>query len=170
VWAWRRAKLRWLWRSFKGDRDTHIGSELAALIGKGTLSAGTLPLLGMGRDVPGGRFFLDGDDLDLSWREDASRRFFDDLTHACRQVAEQLGGEFKEVPLAHLITVHALGGCAMAKDPHHGVVNEWGESFGHPGLYVADGSVLPGPVGANPGMTIAALADRFALNMRGDEQ
>jgi cholesterol oxidase len=49
-------------------------------------------------------------------------------------------------------------------------VNEWGESFGHPGLYVADGSVLPGPVGANPGMTIAALADRFALNMRGDEQ
>jgi cholesterol oxidase len=58
----------------------------------------------------------------------------------------------------------------MATDPRSGVVNEWGESFGHPGLYVADGSVLPGPVGANPGMTIAALADRFALHMRGDAQ
>lgn len=170
VWAQRQAMLRWLWRSFKGDRDTQIGSELAALIGKGTLSAGTLPLLGMGRDIPGGRFFLDGDDLDLSWREDESRRLFDALTRACRQVARELGGEFKEVPLAHLITVHALGGCAMAADARHGVVNNWGESFGHPGLYVADGSVLPGPVGANPGMTIAALADRFALHMRGDEQ
>jgi cholesterol oxidase len=166
----RRARLLWLWRSFKGDRDTHIGSELAALIGEGTFSSGTLPLLGMGRDIPGGRFFLDGEDLDLSWRERDSRRFFDDLMHACRRVAGELGGEFKDVPIAHLITVHALGGCAMAKDPRSGVVNEWGESFGHPGLYVADGSVLPGPVGANPGMTIAALADRFALHMRGDAQ
>jgi cholesterol oxidase len=34
--------------------------------------------------------------------------------------------------------------------------------FGHPGLYVADGSVMPGPVGPNPSLTIAALADRFA--------
>jgi cholesterol oxidase len=37
-----------------------------------------------------------------------------------------------------------------------------GEVFGYPGLYVADGSVMPGPVGANPALTIAALADRFA--------
>jgi cholesterol oxidase len=165
-----RALLSWLWRSFRGDRDTHIGSELAALIGKGTFSAGTLPLLGMGRDIPGGRFFLDGEDLDLSWREDDSRRFFDDLMHASRRVARELGGEFRDVRLAHLITVHALGGCAMGTDPRSCVVNKWGESFGHPGLHVADGSVLPGPVGANPGMTIAALADRFALHMRGDRQ
>jgi GMC oxidoreductase len=34
--------------------------------------------------------------------------------------------------------------------------------FGHPGLHVADGSVMPGPVGPNPSLTIAALADRFA--------
>ena len=32
--------------------------------------------------------------------------------------------------------------------------------FGHPGLYVLDGALLPGPVGANPSLTIAAVADR----------
>ena len=32
--------------------------------------------------------------------------------------------------------------------------------FGHPGLYVMDGALLPGPVGANPSLTIAAVADR----------
>jgi cholesterol oxidase len=37
--------------------------------------------------------------------------------------------------------------------------------FGVPGLYVADGSVMPGPVGANPSLTIAALAERFAQRM-----
>ncbi len=34
--------------------------------------------------------------------------------------------------------------------------------FGCPDLHIADGSVMPGPVGANPSLTIAALADRFA--------
>jgi cholesterol oxidase len=45
------------------------------------------------------------------------------------------------------------------------VVDSFGEVFGHPGLHVADGSVMPGPVGANPSLTIAALADRFAERM-----
>jgi cholesterol oxidase len=49
-------------------------------------------------------------------------------------------------------------------------VGPYGEVFGHPGLYIADGSVMPGPVGPNPSLTIAALADRFAdriLEQRG---
>jgi cholesterol oxidase len=58
--------------------------------------------------------------------------------------------------------VHPLGGCPMGADPEHGVVDSHGRVFGYPGLYVADGSVMPGPVGANPSLTIAALADRFA--------
>jgi len=32
-------------------------------------------------------------------------------------------------------------------------------------LFVADGSVMPGPVGANPSLTIAALAERFSRRM-----
>ena len=65
----------------------------------------------------------------------------------------------------HVITVHPLGGCPMGESADEGVVNSYGEVFGHPGLYVADGSVMPGPVGANPSLTIAALADRFAERM-----
>ena len=47
-------------------------------------------------------------------------------------------------------------------EEREGVVDGYGRVFGYPGLYVADGSVLPGPVGPNPSTTIAALAHRFA--------
>jgi cholesterol oxidase len=50
----------------------------------------------------------------------------------------------------------------MGAGRDRGVVNAWGEVFDYPGMYIADGSVLPGPVGPNPSLTIAALADRFA--------
>jgi cholesterol oxidase len=49
----------------------------------------------------------------------------------------------------------------MGRDADHGVVDAFGQVFGFPGLVIADGSVMPGPVGANPSLTIAALADRF---------
>jgi cholesterol oxidase len=43
-----------------------------------------------------------------------------------------------------------------------GVVSSYGEVFGYPGLYVVDGSIMPGPVGPNPSLTIAAISDRAA--------
>jgi cholesterol oxidase len=48
----------------------------------------------------------------------------------------------------------------MGRHVHEGVADTYGESFGHPGLYVVDGALMPGPVGPNPALTIAALADR----------
>ncbi|HEX2013084.1 MAG TPA: alpha/beta fold hydrolase, partial [Roseateles sp.] len=66
-----------------------------------------------------------------------------------------------------MITVHPLGGCAMADDAAHGVVDEWGQVFigragnaVHPGLAVLDGSILPTALGINPALTITALALR----------
>ena len=41
-------------------------------------------------------------------------------------------------------------------------LDEYGEVFNYPALYIGDGSVMPGPVGPNPSLTIAALANRFA--------
>jgi len=67
--------------------------------------------------------------------------------------------------LKHLITPHPLGGCAMADSPGEGVVNDRGEVFGYPGLYVADGALLPQALGLNPSRTIAALAERIAEKM-----
>ncbi|MFN7245078.1 MAG: GMC oxidoreductase, partial [Dietzia cercidiphylli] len=38
--------------------------------------------------------------------------------------------------------------------------------FGHPGLYVVDGSAIPANVGVNPSLTITAMAERFAARYR----
>lgn len=51
---------------------------------------------------------------------------------------------------------------AMGRDAREGVVNAYGEVFNYPGLYLTDGSVMPGPVGANPSFMIAAFANRYA--------
>ena len=60
------------------------------------------------------------------------------------------------------VTVHALGGACLADDSTSGVTDSLGEVFGHPGLFIADGSLLPTPTGVPPSMTIAALAERVA--------
>jgi cholesterol oxidase len=163
VWAARRKLLRRVWDKLRGERESSVGGELAALFGQGYASAAMLPLLGMGRDVPGGRFYLDADgDLECSWSEQHSAAVFEAIGDASGDIATALGGELRHVPAAHLITVHPLGGCAMSDDPARGVVDTRGNVHGHPGLHVADGSVMPGPVGPNPSLTIAAVADRFA--------
>lgn len=81
-------------------------------------------------------------------------------------MTEQLGGTFMDNPIWHLnrvITVHSLGGCPMGESPAQGVVDPVsGQVWGYEGLHVVDGAVMPGPVGANPSATIAAVADRFA--------
>jgi len=53
----------------------------------------------------------------------------------------------------------------MGRNEAEGVVDSYGEVYNHPGFFIADGSVMPGPVGPNPSLTIAALADRFADRM-----
>ncbi len=50
----------------------------------------------------------------------------------------------------------------MATGPDRGVVSPDHEVFGAPGLYVADGSVVPSSIGVNPQETIMALATRAA--------
>lgn len=63
------------------------------------------------------------------------------------------------------LTVHPLGGAVMADSPDLGVADSYGEVFGHPGLFVADGSLIPTPTGVPPSMTIAALAERVAVRV-----
>jgi cholesterol oxidase len=50
----------------------------------------------------------------------------------------------------------------MAESPDKGVVGFNGEVFGHPNLFVADGSVVPANLGVNPSLTITALAEYIA--------
>jgi cholesterol oxidase len=148
-----------------GGTRTAIAAELGALLGAGELSETSLPLLGMGRDVPDGTLRLRRGRLTADWSTDTSARYFEDVQATMREIATTLGGEFSGNPLGRLdrvVTVHPLGGAPMGRHPGEGVVDAYGEVFGLPGLYVADGAALPGPVGANPALTIAALADRLA--------
>ena len=64
-----------------------------------------------------------------------------------------------------IITAHPVGGAPMGRDPSAGVCDPYGEVFGYPGLYIADGAAMPGPVGPNPSLTIAALADRMCTRL-----
>lgn len=61
-----------------------------------------------------------------------------------------------------LFTVHAMGTARMSGDPSRGVVSSFGEHHDAERLFVADASVLPGPIGVNPMETIVALATRSA--------
>jgi cholesterol oxidase len=81
-------------------------------------------------------------------------------------LAEELQGEaqnvISEVLLGTPATAHILGGCCIGKDAETGVIDERHQVFGYPGLYVCDGSVVPGNLAVNPSLTISALAERFA--------
>jgi choline dehydrogenase-like flavoprotein len=55
---------------------------------------------------------------------------------------------------------HPLGTCRMGTDPATSVVGPDFETHEVERLFVADGSVLPGPLGVNPQLTIMAMALR----------
>ena len=60
-----------------------------------------------------------------------------------------------------VVTVHPLGGAPMGRHVHEGVVDSWGESFGHPGpVRRRRFRRFRGRSGPNPSLTIAAIADR----------
>lgn len=127
-----------------------------------------LPYLGMGTDAGDGRMRLDArGHLRLDWDPAASRGMFHEMEDAMRRLSGALGGTYVmsmpwRWPLRRLLTAHPLGGAIMSDSPSTGVVNDRGEVWGHPGLFVSDGSVIPGPLAVNPSLTIAALAERTA--------
>lgn len=148
------------------SRDTDLGAEVADLFGDVAATAESMPLLIMGRDIPNGRMFLNPDRLDVDWEIEDSAGYVERVERVSKRIARALEGDFAKNPLTgllrRLITVHPLGGCPMGRGPKDGVIDDRGQVFGYPRLFVADGSVMPGPVGPNPSLTIAALADRFA--------
>ncbi|MDQ3979643.1 MAG: GMC family oxidoreductase [Actinomycetota bacterium] len=127
-----------------------------------------LPYLGMGTDAADGRLRLDaGGRLRLDWNPAASREMYEEMEDAMRLMSAAVGGRFVRSlpwrwPMHRLLTAHPLGGCTMSDSPSSGVVNDRGEVWGHPGLFVSDSSVLPGPIAVNPSLTIAAVAERTA--------
>ncbi|HTE53386.1 MAG TPA: GMC family oxidoreductase [Kofleriaceae bacterium] len=87
-----------------------------------------------------------------------------EATELGRRVAERIEGTttsmMTETVLGIPTTAHILGGCAMGAGPDAGVIDHRHRVFGHPGLYVIDGSAVSANPGVNPSLTICALAER----------
>ena len=84
---------------------------------------------------------------------------------ATRRIAKKIGGvaggtwgELFNIPL----TAHFLGGCAIASDPEHGVIDPYQRVHGYPTMFVVDGAAVSANLGVNPSLTISAQAERAA--------
>jgi cholesterol oxidase len=128
-----------------------------------------MPWFAQGVDAGDGTLHLTDGNLDLDWNLANSRPTFDAIEERHKALAHATDGHPFPLPtwlVSHeLITPHPLGGCNMGAAASDGVVNHAGEVFGCPNLYVADGSIIPRPLGVNPSRTISALAERIADRM-----
>jgi cholesterol oxidase len=165
------AVASWISARLRGrPRQGSLRNFLASVFRRHAPLDNALILLVMGRDAADGKLRLSArGELEAQWDNRGSRELFRAIEEIVRQMAEKVDGIPYFSPrwavLRRLITVHPLGGCAMAGDVTGGVVNHRGEVFHYPGLYVLDGSIIPTAIGKNPAMTIAALAERAAFWM-----
>jgi cholesterol oxidase len=148
------------------NNDANLSAEISNLLGPAFGTMSSFPVIAMGRDFANGRMSLKGDLLECDWSQKKSQEYFDRVRRVGKAVAESLNAKFVDTPsykyLHQVLTAHPLGGCPMGFTEKDGLVNSFGEVFGYPGLYVVDGSVMPGAVGPNPSLTIAAISDRAA--------
>lgn len=74
---------------------------------------------------------------------------------------------FAEAIFSIPTTAHILGGAVIGAGPESGVIDERQRVFGYENLLVCDGAAVPANIGANPSLTITALAERAMANMPG---
>jgi cholesterol oxidase len=122
-------------------------------------------------------------DVELTWRRRVTRlgghglasrmphgrrvpSYLRPANDAARAYATSIGGRPLNSTIESVgglaVTAHVLGGARVAVRPTDGVVGPDHQVFGHPGLYVFDGSAVPGNLGVNPSLTITAMAERAA--------
>jgi cholesterol oxidase len=133
----------------------------------------------MGQDDANGKLSLRKDKLDLTWDTPiASHPTFTKAEALCREFATAMGGRYvpmgEALPQLRRLTItHPLGGCGIGGTRNDGVVDEYGRVYDggcrndtavHDGLYVVDGSSIPGSLGVNPTLTITAQALKAATS------
>lgn len=83
------------------------------------------------------------------------------------QLTQRFAAQVKGIPAGSInesllkipVTAHILGGCPFGRNPDEGVIDLDCQVHNHPGIYVIDGSIMPGNPGVNPSLTITALAE-----------
>ena len=134
---------------------------------KGGVTTRFLPYLGMGTDAADGQIELEKGHVEVRWDIGRSRKMFAEMEKGLKELSKGIGGKYMPSvlwgwPFRKLLTAHPLGGCVMSDDPSQGVVNEFGEVWNYPGLYVSDGAIIPTALSVNPSATISALSERVA--------
>lgn len=140
----------------------------------------TATYLVMAHDDGKGRLELEDDRIRVTWPDVARQQVFARIEEKILQASAANGATYIRNPIQNtflgknLVTVHPLGGCGMGRDGTRGVVDHacrvYDTSPGanveavHPGLYVCDGAAIPRPVGVNPLLTIAAVAERAMIH------
>lgn len=159
----------YLWQRKRGTNDNDVSNELSQIFGRSSALARSLPILGMGADVPDGVLSINGRGiLENSWSSESSQPHLIEVRRQMNALMQALGAKFKirsSRPANRVVTVHPLGGCPADTTACEGVVDPYGRVRGVPGLWITDGSVMPGPVGANPSLTIAAFAHRAGTEL-----
>jgi cholesterol oxidase len=153
-------------------RAMEVIASILPLLGNANVFRHVMPWFAQARDAADGQLRLDGQHLALDWDVTASQPTIDAVASLHRRLAFLTQG----VPLTpvtwtaghDLVTPHPLGGCNMGTSAQDGVVNHKGAVFNCPGLYVADGAIVPKALGLNPSKTIAALAEHIAVEMVAD--
>jgi choline dehydrogenase-like flavoprotein len=86
---------------------------------------------------------------------------------AIRQIATRRGlARFMKLTETRgVYCAHPLGGCRMAEDKDHGVVDHRCEVFDNEGLFCIDSSAIPSSLGVNPSLTISAVSERAAAQL-----
>ncbi|NLG56346.1 MAG: GMC family oxidoreductase, partial [Rhodococcus sp.] len=128
-----------------------------------SVDVGIIGSLGMTLDDKRADFGLDRDgNLTLDWSQPDSQRAVETINKEIASANNVLTGAPMFSESANMgFTAHPLGGAVLGK-----AADDYGRVKGHKGLYVMDGSMIPGNSGAvNPVITITALAERNMENI-----
>lgn len=158
--------IQYLLQALNLVEDNRVSSHLNRMIGQSRIVR-FLPYLGMGTDAADGVMSLKKGQIHIHWDSTNSMDMFNEMEKHLKSMSKAIGGKYITSPIwlwpaKKLLTAHPLGGCRMADSKKMGVVNNYGEVWNYPNLYIADGSIIPTPLSVNPSMTIAALAERIA--------
>ena len=120
-------------------------------------------VVAMSQDAADGNIWMDQGRMKFSFSMNGSPSYAATI-RALEALASQSGRPLK-FDGKNVFTAHPMGGCRISDDVTAGVVNADGQVHEHPGLYIADASVFPQPVGVPPSLSIAAWASHVASRM-----
>jgi cholesterol oxidase len=165
------------WRVFLGKTTGRVGYAFSEL-SRSHLTFNSSVLLTMGLDNSNGKMYLKKNGfLEIKWPYRENLKLY--------KAVLATGQRFKTAvkakaliplltwfwPMRNNITVHPLGGCRLADNIENGVCSAepktMGQVFNYQNLYIADGSLVPTALGANPAATISALAECVAEGITG---